>query len=58
MEKREIYEKHRKFLVPCVANYYEEPLILDRGKGKYLYDIDGKEYSRGFTTFDNRDGVG
>ncbi len=44
MEKREIYEKHRKFLVPCVANYYQEPLILDRGKGNYLYDIDGKEY--------------
>ncbi len=44
MEKREIYEKHKKFLVPCVATYYKEPLILDRGKGKYVYDIDGKEY--------------
>jgi 4-aminobutyrate aminotransferase len=27
-----------------VATYYKEPLILDRGKGKYVYDIDGKEY--------------
>jgi 4-aminobutyrate aminotransferase-like enzyme len=44
MEKKEIYEKHKKYLVPCVANYYKEPLILDRGKGKYVYDIDGKEY--------------
>ena len=44
MEKREIYEKHKKYLVPCVATYYKEPLILDRGKGKYVYDIDGKEY--------------
>ncbi len=44
MDKNEIYEKHKKYLVPCVANYYREPLILDRGKGKYLYDIDGKEY--------------
>jgi 4-aminobutyrate aminotransferase-like enzyme len=44
MEKNEIYEKHKKYLVPCVANYYKEPLILDRGKGVYLYDIDGKEY--------------
>jgi 4-aminobutyrate aminotransferase len=44
MEKKEIYEKHKKYLVPCVANYYKEPLILDRGKGRYLYDIDGKEY--------------
>jgi 4-aminobutyrate aminotransferase len=44
MEKKEIYEKHKKYLVPCVANYYKEPLVLDHGKGKYLYDIDGKEY--------------
>ena len=44
MEKHEVYEKHKQYLVPCVANYYKEPLILDRGKGKFLYDIDGKEY--------------
>ncbi len=44
MQKKEIYEKHKKYLVPCVANYYQDPLILERGKGKYLYDIDGKEY--------------
>jgi 4-aminobutyrate aminotransferase-like enzyme len=44
MEKKELYEKFKQYIVPCVANYYEEPLILDRGKGKYLYDIDGKEY--------------
>lgn len=44
MEKKEVYEKHKKYLVPCVATYYKEPLILDRGKGKYVYDIEGKEY--------------
>jgi 4-aminobutyrate aminotransferase len=44
MEKREVYEKHNKYLVPCVVTYYKEPLILDRGKGKYVYDIDGREY--------------
>jgi 4-aminobutyrate aminotransferase len=44
MEKKELYEKFKQYIVPCVANYYQEPLILDRGKGKYLYDIDGKEY--------------
>ncbi len=30
--------------MPCVTHYYREPLILVRGSGKYLYDIDGKEY--------------
>ncbi len=34
MKKKEVYEKHNKYLVPCVATYYKEPLILDRGKGK------------------------
>jgi 4-aminobutyrate aminotransferase-like enzyme len=44
MNKKEIYEKHKEYLAPCVTNYYREPLILDRGDGKYLYDIEGKEY--------------
>lgn len=44
MDINEIFEKHQKYLAPCVTPYYQEPLILDRGKGKYLYDIDGKEY--------------
>ena len=44
MDRKEVYEKHKKYLVPCVAAYYKEPLILDWGKGKYVYDIDGREY--------------
>ena len=44
MEKKEVYEKHKKYIVPCVATYYKEPLIIDRGEGKVVYDIDGKEY--------------
>src|SRR4030043_390149 len=44
MDKNEIYEKYQKYLAPCVSHYYQEPVIFDRGKGKYLYDIDGKEY--------------
>lgn len=44
MDKYEIYEKHKEYFVPCITHYYEEPLIVDRGQGRYLYDIDGKEY--------------
>lgn len=44
MKKDEILEKHQKYLVPCVTPYYQEPIIFERGRGKYLYDIDGKEY--------------
>ena len=44
MDKKEVYEKHKKYLVPCVATYYKEPLILDLGKGQSVYDIEGREY--------------
>jgi 4-aminobutyrate aminotransferase-like enzyme len=44
MNKNEIIDKHQKYLFSCVANYYEEPLVVDRAKGNFVYDIDGKEY--------------
>ena len=44
MNKREILDKHKQFLFSCVANYYEEPLVVDHAKGNYVYDIDGREY--------------
>jgi 4-aminobutyrate aminotransferase len=37
-------QKHKKFLFPCVANYYKEPLVIDRGEGCYLFSNDGKKY--------------
>ncbi len=44
MNKKEIIDKHNRFLFPCVANYYDEPLVVDHAKGTYVYDIEGKEY--------------
>jgi len=44
MDKKEILEKNKEYIFPAITNYYEEPLIFSSGKGKYLYDIDGKEY--------------
>ncbi|MGH7768022.1 MAG: aminotransferase class III-fold pyridoxal phosphate-dependent enzyme, partial [Candidatus Binatia bacterium] len=44
MNKQDIIDKHGKFLFSCVANYYEEPLVVERAKGSYVYDIEGKEY--------------
>ena len=36
--------KHKEFLFPSVANYYEEPLAIERGEGMYLYDPEGNKY--------------
>jgi 4-aminobutyrate aminotransferase-like enzyme len=44
MNKKEIIDKHNRFLFPCVGNYYDEPLVVDHAKGTYVYDIEGKEY--------------
>jgi 4-aminobutyrate aminotransferase-like enzyme len=36
--------KHKEFLFPCVANYYEEPVVLVRGEGTHAFDADGRDY--------------
>ncbi len=40
----EIRKKHKAYLLPCVANYYTEPLVLTHGEGKYVYDAEGEQY--------------
>jgi alanine-glyoxylate transaminase / (R)-3-amino-2-methylpropionate-pyruvate transaminase len=37
-------QKHKDFLFPCTANYYKEPLVIDRGEGCYVFSKDGKKY--------------
>jgi 4-aminobutyrate aminotransferase-like enzyme len=44
MRDAEINEKHARYMFPCVANYYKTPLPIERGKGCYVYDYNGKEY--------------
>ena len=36
--------KHKEFLFPAVANYYEEPIALARGEGEYVWDEAGNRY--------------
>ena len=40
----ETVQKHREFLFPAVANYYQEPLALVRGEGEYVWDDAGNRY--------------
>jgi 4-aminobutyrate aminotransferase-like enzyme len=37
-------ELQREFLFPCVGTYYSDPLVLVKGKGMYVSDIEGREY--------------
>jgi 4-aminobutyrate aminotransferase-like enzyme len=44
MDGKTIRSKHEEFLFPCVANYYEEPVVVTRGSGCVVGDADGREY--------------
>lgn len=44
MDKHEVNRKQKEYLFPNVGTYYEEPLVLVRGAGEYLWDIEGQQY--------------
>jgi alanine-glyoxylate transaminase/(R)-3-amino-2-methylpropionate-pyruvate transaminase len=35
---------HAEVLFPCVAPYYQEPIVLARGEGVWVVDAEGREY--------------
>jgi alanine-glyoxylate transaminase/(R)-3-amino-2-methylpropionate-pyruvate transaminase len=41
-----IVEKRKKFLTPSLLTFqaYSKPLVLKRGEGQYLWDVDDKKY--------------
>ncbi|MFN2596914.1 MAG: aminotransferase class III-fold pyridoxal phosphate-dependent enzyme, partial [Pyrinomonadaceae bacterium] len=40
----EIVEKHKEFLFPAVAMYYQEPIALVKGEGFHVWDDQGNRY--------------
>src|SRR5204863_5353254 len=40
----EAVRKHKEFLFPAVATYYEEPIALVRGEGFHVWDDQGNKY--------------
>ncbi len=44
MDSQTVRNKHQEFLFPCVANYYEEPVVLAEAEGCYAKDLEGREY--------------
>ena len=43
-QAEEVRDKHARYLLPAVANYYQDPVVLDSGAGLRLRDVDGREY--------------
>ncbi len=40
----ETVRKHKEFLFPAVATYYQEPVALVKGEGEYVWDDAGTRY--------------
>jgi len=43
-QQSETISKHKEFLFPAVATYYQEPVALIRGEGEYVWDDAGNRY--------------
>jgi 4-aminobutyrate aminotransferase len=44
MSTSDAVRKHKEYLFPAVATYYQEPIALARGEGAYVWDDTGKKY--------------
>jgi Ornithine/acetylornithine aminotransferase len=44
----EAVRKHKEFLFPAVATYYQEPIALVKGEGEYVWDDQGNKYLDAF----------
>jgi 4-aminobutyrate aminotransferase-like enzyme len=40
----EVIRKHREYLWPQVATFYQRPLVADHARMQYLWDLEGKQY--------------
>jgi 4-aminobutyrate aminotransferase-like enzyme len=40
----QLISKHKEYIWPCAATYYEHPIALDRGEGMYVWDTEGSRY--------------
>ncbi len=47
-ELSDAIRKHKEFLFPAVANYYEEPIAIVKGEGEYVWDDAGNRYLDAF----------
>jgi len=41
---RKILEKKKKYIMPCLAHFYQEPRQIVRGEMQYLFDSEGRKY--------------
>jgi len=43
-QDNDLTKKQKEYLFPCVTTYYEQPLVIERGEGMYVFDDSGRRY--------------
>lgn len=43
-DSADVRARYREYMVPAVSAYYEEPVVLTRGEGRHVEDMDGNRY--------------
>jgi alanine-glyoxylate transaminase / (R)-3-amino-2-methylpropionate-pyruvate transaminase len=43
-----VLAKHAEYVFPCVRPMYDEPVVMERGRGVWVTDVDGEEYLDAF----------
>ena len=44
MKSQDIRDKHKQYLFPAVKNFYQESIVISKGKGAQITDMDGNTY--------------
>jgi alanine-glyoxylate transaminase / (R)-3-amino-2-methylpropionate-pyruvate transaminase len=44
VDPQAVRDREKQYLFPSVAHYYKEPIVLERGEGLYVTDVDGRRY--------------
>src|SRR5437868_7730687 len=44
MTRDEINKKQKEFIFPAIANYFSDPLPLERGFMQHVWDVEGRKY--------------
>ena len=43
-KSEEVLRKHKEYIWPAVANFYQHPLVADRAHMQYVWDLEGRKY--------------
>jgi 4-aminobutyrate aminotransferase len=44
VDKHDVLLAHKKYLFPAVFHFFREPLLIERAKDQYVWDVDGRQY--------------